>query len=109
MMNIDKFKECAAALDQDKSSSLTEAKNALECGIFIDDGTIFESEDDAHAWIDAQRADYVTYLVSHHNVHFYLNYLELTSHIALKPICRKLLSPQISDMLSVSLASTPPM
>ncbi|EJW73083.1 hypothetical protein WUBG_16007, partial [Wuchereria bancrofti] len=55
--------ECAKALQQDKSSSLTEAKDALEFGIFVGhDASSFSDEEDAQAWIDSKRADYVNYL-----------------------------------------------
>lgn len=58
------LKECAKALQQDKSSSLTEAKNALELGIFVGhDASSFNDEEDAQAWIDSKRADFVNYLV----------------------------------------------
>ncbi|EJW77140.1 hypothetical protein WUBG_11948, partial [Wuchereria bancrofti] len=58
------IQECAKALQQDKSSSLTEAKDALEFGIFVGhDASSFSDEEDAQAWIDSKRADYVNYLV----------------------------------------------
>ncbi|VIO97509.1 Conserved hypothetical protein, putative [Brugia malayi] len=57
------IQECAKALQQDKSSSLTEAKNALELGIFVGhDASSFNDEEDAQAWIDSKRADFVNYL-----------------------------------------------
>ncbi|VDO39470.1 unnamed protein product [Onchocerca flexuosa] len=57
------IKECAKALQQDKSSSLTEAKNALEFGMFAShDASSFSNEEDIQAWIDSKRADYVNYL-----------------------------------------------
>nr|CRZ26423.1 Bm7393 [Brugia malayi] len=57
------LQECAKALQQDKSSSLTEAKNALELGIFVGhDASSFNDEEDAQAWIDSKRADFVNYL-----------------------------------------------
>uniref|UniRef100_A0A1I8ESU6 Uncharacterized protein n=1 Tax=Wuchereria bancrofti TaxID=6293 RepID=A0A1I8ESU6_WUCBA len=57
------LQECAKALQQDKSSSLTEAKDALEFGIFVGhDASSFSDEEDAQAWIDSKRADYVNYL-----------------------------------------------
>ncbi|KAK6107409.1 hypothetical protein QQG55_28060 [Brugia pahangi] len=57
------IQECAKALQQDKSSSLTEAKNALEFGIFVGhDAPSFNDEEDAQAWIDSKRADFVNYL-----------------------------------------------
>ncbi|EFO19765.1 hypothetical protein LOAG_08727 [Loa loa] len=57
------FKECVKALQHDKSSSLTEAKNALEFGMFVGhDASSLSDEEDAQAWIDSKRADYVNYL-----------------------------------------------
>ncbi|CAG9537322.1 unnamed protein product [Cercopithifilaria johnstoni] len=57
------IQECARALQQDKSNSLTEAKNALEFGMFVgDDISSFSDEEDIQAWIDSKRADYVNYL-----------------------------------------------
>uniref|UniRef100_A0A915PIP7 Uncharacterized protein n=1 Tax=Setaria digitata TaxID=48799 RepID=A0A915PIP7_9BILA len=59
------IQECARALQQDKSSSLTEAKSALEFGIFAgQDASSFSDEEDVQAWIDSKRADYVNYLVT---------------------------------------------
>uniref|UniRef100_A0A0R3RY82 ULP_PROTEASE domain-containing protein n=1 Tax=Elaeophora elaphi TaxID=1147741 RepID=A0A0R3RY82_9BILA len=53
------IQECASALQQDKSSSLTEAKNALEFGMFVgNDAFSFNNEEDVQAWIDSKRADY---------------------------------------------------
>ncbi|VDK72506.1 unnamed protein product [Onchocerca ochengi] len=58
------IQECAKALQEDKSSSLTEAKNALEFGMFAShDASSFSDEEDIQAWIDSKRADYVNYLV----------------------------------------------
>lgn len=56
------LRECAKALQQDKSSSLTDAKNALNFGMFVGHDIQFKDEDDAQAWIDSQRAEYVNYL-----------------------------------------------
>ncbi|KAM3717423.1 Protein translocase subunit SecA [Dirofilaria immitis] len=57
------IQECAKALQQDKCSSLTEAKNALEFGIFVGhDAFSFSDEENVQAWIDSKRADYVNYL-----------------------------------------------
>ncbi|VDN38139.1 unnamed protein product [Gongylonema pulchrum] len=57
------LQECAKALQQDKSSSLTDAKNALEFGMFVGEEAQLNDENDAQAWIDSQRADYVNFLV----------------------------------------------
>ncbi|KAL3984693.1 hypothetical protein ACH3XW_35600 [Acanthocheilonema viteae] len=59
---ISPIQECAKALQQDKSSSLTEAKNALEFGMFVGHDASFSDEEDVQAWIDSKRADYVNYL-----------------------------------------------
>lgn len=51
-------------MQQDKCSSLTEAKNALEFGMFVGhDVSSFGDEEDVQAWIDSKRADYANYLV----------------------------------------------
>ncbi|VDK86112.1 unnamed protein product [Litomosoides sigmodontis] len=57
------IQQCAKALQQDKSSSLTEAQKALEFGMFVGhEASQFSDEEDAQAWIDSKRADYVNYL-----------------------------------------------
>uniref|UniRef100_A0A8R1IT15 Uncharacterized protein n=2 Tax=Caenorhabditis japonica TaxID=281687 RepID=A0A8R1IT15_CAEJA len=49
---------CALLLQEDKSNSLTKAKNVMELALWSD-GEHFKSEQEARVWIDTARADCV--------------------------------------------------
>ncbi|CAP28432.2 Protein CBG08588 [Caenorhabditis briggsae] len=54
---------CAVLLQEDKSNSLTKAKNVMELALWSG-GEHFKNEQDARIWIDTARADCVDTLVS---------------------------------------------
>uniref|UniRef100_A0A0M3I652 WAPL domain-containing protein n=1 Tax=Ascaris lumbricoides TaxID=6252 RepID=A0A0M3I652_ASCLU len=55
---------CAQLLNEEKSSSLSDAKNILEYSFWLGSNTEFENEFDAKVWLDSQRARDVDRLVS---------------------------------------------
>lgn len=54
---------CAVLLQEDKSNSLTKAKNVMELALWSG-GEHFKNEQDVKIWIDTARADCVDTLVS---------------------------------------------
>uniref|UniRef100_A0A1I7X0U2 Protein kinase domain-containing protein n=1 Tax=Heterorhabditis bacteriophora TaxID=37862 RepID=A0A1I7X0U2_HETBA len=58
------LRACAVLLQEDKSSSLTRAKNVLELALWWD-GEPFKNEADVRLWIDVARAEGVDNMVIH--------------------------------------------
>uniref|UniRef100_A0A183UGW7 Ras-GAP domain-containing protein n=1 Tax=Toxocara canis TaxID=6265 RepID=A0A183UGW7_TOXCA len=56
--------KCAEVLNEEKSSSLSNAKNILEYSFWLGANTEFENEFDAKIWLDSQRSRDVDRLVS---------------------------------------------